>query len=329
MTHSATTTSLNSATPGDILLDAGTNELEVLVFTLCGGSFGVNVAKVREVIRPVPTVAAPHQHKSVVGMFNIRGVVLPVVDLAKHLGMVHAEGKKPTEGRVIITEFNGRRAGFLVDSVEQIHRLSWSKVKPSPDLRLTGTQSNSICSTTGIIELKDRLIQMVDFESVADSILSEKRLHIGKVENSEGVDRGSKRVILVEDSPFMRQLMTDIFVKSGYTKVEVYSDGQQAWDAIAAPGAPIDAVVSDIEMPRMDGLHLTKRIRENPALKQVPVVLFSSLISQDNLKKGTQVGASVQIPKPELMEMVLIVDRAVSGKPIDLSKPIEVRAMAA
>lgn len=319
----------------EILLDAGTNELEVLVFKMVDGWYGVNVAKVREVIRPAKTIAAPHQHPSVLGMFNIRGHVLPIVDLALHLDMKTPDAKGKAaggEGRVIITEFNGLRAGFLVDTVEQIHRMSWSKVRPTPDVGHgvvrtvnAGGKDRVPSATTGIIELGNRLVLMVDFESVADAILTNEKLHLARVENTEGVDRESKRVILAEDSPFMRDLMTRIFRESGYAKVEVYADGQAAWDAINTPGEPIDAIVSDIEMPRMDGLHLTKRIRDLAHMKNVPIVLFSSLVSDDNLKKGQQVGATAQIPKPELGEMVRLVDRTVTGKPI-VSAPLAAKA---
>ncbi len=318
-------------TPGDILLDAGTNELEVLVFQMGKGWFGVNVAKVREVIRPAKTIAAPHQHPSVVGMFNIRGHVLPIVDLGLHLELKPIDQKGQTaagEGRVIITEFNGVRAGFLVDTVEQIHRLSWQKVRPSPDLSVgEGTHADPaahrvVSTTTGIVELGSRLVLMLDFESVADAILTSEKLHLTHVDNPDSIDRASKRVILAEDSPFMRELIARVFRDSGYTKAQMYSDGQAAWDAIssfAAAGEDIHAIVSDIEMPRMDGLHLTKRVRELPGFGAVPVVLFSSLISDDNKKKGQQVGASAQIPKPELEEMVRIVDRVVSGRPAQLT----------
>lgn len=317
---------------GDILLDAGTNEFEVLVFALADGHYGVNVAKVREVIKPIPLVASPNQHASVLGMFNIRGSVLPVVDLALHLGLRDATPMEDGKlvGRVIITEFNGLRTGFLVDAVDQIHRLSWSLVKPAPDLNVGnaagGTSGTS--SVTGTIELNKQLILMVDFESVADAILMEKRLHIPSVDNPLKVDRASKRVILCEDSPFMRKLMTEVLISSGYKKLEVYSDGQAGWDAIKAPGAKIDAIISDIEMPRMDGLRLTKLIKSEPRLEGVPVVLFSSLISEDNVKKGKQVGADVQVPKPQLLEMVQLVDKAVSGIAIssDPEKPVVIGA---
>lgn len=301
---------------GDILLDAGTNEFEVLVFSLSGGWFGVNVAKVREVIKPVPLVAAPAQQPSVLGMFNIRGAVLPVVDLAAHLSLrPPLDRNQELAGRVIITEFNGLRTGFLVDSVDQIHRLSWRDVKPTPDLRVDRASHSrpDAGSTTGTIQMGDRLVLMIDFESVADAILLEKRLRVGAVENELGVDRGSKRVLLVEDSPFMRGLMTEVLRESGYAKLEVYPDGQAAWEAVQAGGDSIDAIISDIEMPRMDGLTLTRQIKDHAPTRSVPVVLFSSLISDDNLKKGRQVGADVQMPKPELFAMVRLVDQAVSG----------------
>lgn len=322
------TTSTSSDIPnitGDILLEAGTNELEVLVFTLGDGAFGVNVAKVREVIRPRETNNVPRQHSSVLGMFNIRGAVVPVIDLAKHLG-IHRSGEAPPvqQGRVIITEFNGLRTGFLVDAVDQIYRMSWERVRPVPPTNTRGGQGEpAVSSTTGVIDLDGRLVLMIDFESVADSILMEKRLHVDSVPNDLNVPRSATRIVMVEDSPFMRGLVSEVFRRSGYSRLEVYDNGESAWNAIKADadatgqGSPIAAVVSDIEMPRMDGLHLTKLIKGHPALKSTKVVLFSSLISADNLKKGRQVGADVQVAKPELAEMVRLVDRLIAGVPME------------
>jgi two-component system, chemotaxis family, chemotaxis protein CheV len=321
--------------PGDILLDAGTNELEVLVFGLSGGWYGVNVAKVREVIRKQPTASAPHQHPSVIGMFSIRGSVLPVVDLAKHLELRARDGVGTTSDqrdlqRVIIMEFNRGRCGFLVDSVEQIHRMSWAKVRPAPDVNLmpgrAGAAPRLASATTGIIDIMQRLVQMIDFESVADSITSQDKLRVSAVENDLRVDRAGKRVVVAEDSPFMRTLIRQAFEASGYARIEVYGDGEAAWNGLSdSSRGPVAAVVSDIEMPRVDGLHLTKRIRENQATRSVPVLLFSSLISEDNRKKGEQVGATAQLAKPELAEIVRMVDRIVSGQPLNAA-PMSVAA---
>jgi two-component system chemotaxis response regulator CheV len=308
----------------DILLDAGTNELEVLVFTVGGTHFGVNVAKVREVIRAQPLTRSPDMPETVDGMFNMRGQIISVVDLRKHL-RIASKGDAAAE-RWIVTEFNGLRTGFRVDSVDQIHRLSWSLVKPAPDVDSIAEGGYSTC--TGVIDLKGNLVLMLDFESIADSILMQKKLLVEHVENELGVDRASKRVIMCEDSPFIRSRILQALRVAGYANSTVVSDGQAAWELLeqaAARGERVDAVVSDIEMPRMDGLHLTRRIKESPQLRSTPVILFSSLISADNRKKGEQVGADLQIAKPELAEMVKLIDRAVSG---NLVQQNSVRAAA-
>ena len=244
---------------GDILLEAGTNEFEVLVFGLGDQFFGVNVAKVREVLQPLPVVQIPHKHPSVIGFIHVRGTTLTLIDLNAHLSAKKLATSDGSEGTIIITEFNAVRIGFLVTKVERIHRLSWSKLLPIPTLNFKMADGHQAGCTTGALDLDDQLVLMVDFESVADSILMQDKLKIKSVDNPLGVDRGSKRVIIAEDSPFMRNQLGRIMRTSGYSKVELYSDGLAAWEAITSgEGAPIDAIVSDIEMPRMDGLHLTK-----------------------------------------------------------------------
>ncbi len=315
---------------GDILLEAGTNEFEVLVFRLGDRGFGVNVAKVREVLQPLPVIDVPHKHPSVIGLIHVRGTTLTLIDLNQHLRSVPRQKSDGAEGTIIITEFNAVRIGFLVDEVERIHRLSWTKLLPIPTLKFADSDGLKIGCTTGALDIDGRLILMVDFESVADAILMQEKLKIRSVENQLGVDRPSKRVIIAEDSPFMRNQLGRIMRTSGYSKVELYSNGQAAWEAISSgEGAPIDAIVSDIEMPRMDGLHLTKLIKESSQFKEIPVVLFSSLISKDNANKGMQVGATVQIPKPDLPEMVQLVDRIVSGEAVDQTNVGQVSLQAA
>lgn len=308
-----------SGITGEILLDAGTNELEVLVFRLGDRGFGVNVAKVREVIQPPEIIEVPNRHPSVMGLITLRGSTLTLIDLRSHLVISEASDLEDENRTVIVTDFNGIRIAFLVDKVERIHRISWEKVLPIPNISFNAQNDFSTMGcTTGSIDLDGRLVLMLDFESISDSILSQDKLHVESVENPDGVDRASKRVIFVEDSPFMRNQIQNILRNSGYEKLEVYSDGLAAWNAIEREDeAPIDAIVSDIEMPRMDGLHLTKLIKNSPRHKHIPVVLFSSLISEDNANKGVQVGANVQIPKPELPEMVRLIDRIVSGQSVD------------
>ncbi|MGD1914688.1 MAG: chemotaxis protein [Phycisphaerales bacterium] len=298
--------------PG-ILLNAGTNELEVLVFTIGGSVCGVNVAKVREVVRWTAPTQTPNLHPSVDGMFKLRGEVIALVDLARHLDMDSCQADED-DRRVIVTEFNGRRTAFVVDSVEQIHRLSWQAVEPVPDLNGFAGQvppsDRAVSACTGVLNLNDRLVLMIDFESVADSIVFDDRLHKPEIESPpEGLDRSQIRVVVAEDSGFMRDLLRQMLVGAGFGAVEEFEDGQAAWDRLSDESAsPVDILVADIEMPRIDGLHLTTRLRESHNLKDMPVVLFSSLVTEDNRKKGEQVGANAQIAKPELARVVSVVD---------------------
>lgn len=300
---------LSDSTPcqrDEILLESGTNELEVLIFGLGAQSYGVNVAKVREVILPVSIAASPGQPTNVMGMFNLRGVVLPLVDLHSYFG-IEPVNDDPANHRIIVTEFNGAQAAFKVERVEHIHRISWQAMRTVPDE--TGSDHMSV---TGITEIGDKLVLMLDFESIFDSISMQNALHITSVENELGVDRGSVQVFIAEDSKFIRNIMMNVLTGSGYTNVTEFNNGQDCWDAIVAGangnGTKPDILITDIEMPRMDGLHLTRKVRATPALATMPVLLFSSLITNDTRHKGDAVGADQQIAKPELPKLVQIVD---------------------
>ncbi|MEM9347458.1 MAG: chemotaxis protein [Planctomycetota bacterium] len=292
----------------EILLESGTNELEVLVFHLAGQSYGVNVAKVREVILPVKAAANPDQPEAVVGMFNLRGKVLPLVDLHDYFKLGPQTHDGPDQRRIIVTEFNGQMGAFLVDAVEHIHRLSWQNMREVPSIH----EGANHFSVTGVTEINGKLILMLDFESIVDHIALNDQLHIKQVDNTLGVDRGSKRVYLAEDSRFIGGLMIDLLHNSGYTQAKLFRNGGLAWEALNElkqnGEAPPDLLVSDIEMPQMDGLALTRHIKEDPAFCEIPVILFSSLITPDTLHKGQQVGALKQINKPQLSELVQIID---------------------
>ncbi len=305
----------DGGTPGGILLDAGTNELEVLVFRMGTQHYGVNVAKVREVIRGETPSEPPKMHPSVLGMINKRGSLIPLVDLGRHLGLGTIDPKKIGEARIIVTEFNGMVVGFVVEAVERIHRIGWDRVQSVPEL---GDRDESInySTCTGIIQFDEYLLLMIDFESITDSIRMEDKLHVAHVENELGVERRQVRIVMAEDSSFMRDAIGTVFRASGYTSLTIHPDGASAWNAInegASRGEIPDIVISDIEMPGMDGLRLTKQIKSDARLAGIPVVLFSSLITPENHKKGEQVGADMQISKPELPEIVRIVDRFVHG----------------
>jgi two-component system chemotaxis response regulator CheV len=302
-----------SASKSDILLESGTNELEVLVFNLAGQRYGVNVAKVREVILPVKATASPDQPEAVMGMFNLRGKVLPLVDLHDYFNLGPSEQTGPDNRRIIVTEFNGQMGAFRVDAVEHIHRMSWKNMREVPSIH----EGANHFAVTGVTEINGKLILMLDFESIVDHIALNDQLHIKQVENILGVDRESKRVYLAEDSAFIGKLMIDLLHNSGYTQAKLFRNGGLAWQALTelkTNGQPMpELLISDIEMPQMDGLALTRNIKEDPALSDIPVILFSSLITPDTLHKGQQVGALKQINKPQLSELVQLIDQYFTG----------------
>lgn len=297
----------------DILLESGTNELEVLVFKLAGQSYGVNVAKVREVILPVKATASPDQPETVMGMFNLRGKVLPLVDLHDFFNLGPTEENIAKTQRIIVTEFNGQMGAFLVDAVDHIHRLSWKDMREVPSLH----ENESHVAVTGVTEINDKLILMLDFESIVDHIAMNDQLHIKHVENTLGVDRETKRVFLAEDSILIGKLMVDLLHNSGYIQAKLFRNGGLAWQALCdlkRQGEPLpELLISDIEMPQMDGFALTRNIKEDAALAGIPVILFSSLITPDTMHKGHQVGALKQMNKPQLKGLVELVDQYFNG----------------
>lgn len=299
-----------------ILLESGTNELEVLVFRLAHHAFGVNVAKVRSVI-PMAEITPLHgAHPSVLGVFRLRDVVMPCVSLARHL--VIAEPTK--ESTVLVTELNQQQLAFAIDSVERIHRLSWEKILPLPPLA-----EFSKAPVTAIANIANKIVLMLDLESI-HSRISDQLHDPTAVPNPNEVPRESKRLIVAEDSPTVRNAVRQTLKESGYVNVRMFENGLEAWNFIeqATQGgtwqAAGDLLVTDIEMPQMDGLHLTKKIKDSPSLKGLPVLLYSSIVTADNTKKGKAVGADAQIAKTELHQIVEWADK-LTGQASPRSNP--------
>ena len=292
----------------DILLESGTNELEILVFRLADYTFGINVAKVREVF-PLPEITVlPKAHSSILGVFRLRDAVIPCVSLRKHLQVT-----EPTiEKTLILAELNQQQTAFVVDAVERIHRLSWEKVLSMPAL---GDFQNT--PVTSIAKIDERLIIMLDFEMINAQVTDS--LHSATaIANTQNVPRNQMRILVADDSPTVRRAMASTLEASGYTNVQMFENGKLAWEhieekfrATGSLAAVGDLLVSDIEMPQMDGLHLTKRIKENANLKALPVLLYSSIVTPDNQKKGQAVGANAQISKPELHRIVEWADKLI------------------
>ncbi len=291
-----------------ILLESGTNELEVLVFGLGGQRFGVNVAKVREVIEPSPVTVLPEMHEKVMGMFRLRDSVIPLINLPKCLGT--PEPKSNTAGNTIVMEFNEYRVGFFVDEVNYIHRVNVSGIQSLPDLE--GVRDAPV---TYIVKIDEDLIPMIDFERIVFDISGFDMLAIDPATAEQKEHRSKIKILLAEDSHTMRRIIQENLGTAGYTDVTGCTDGLHAWETLEADldehggVTSFDFLVSDIEMPKMDGLKLTRTLKEHQKLKHIPVVVCSSIASPDNEKKCKAVGADAQITKPQLNLLVDLVDK--------------------
>ena len=293
----------------NILLDAGTNELEVVEFHLDEGGYrghyGVNVAKVLEIIRLQPVTAMPQmRHPAVLGAFPHRdGRVVPLVDLAMYLGKKREVTQEP---KIIVTEFNNIITGFLVSGVNRIHRLSWQEVE-APGGFLQNMSRNAI---TGVVRLEGRVVFILDMEAIVGELDPALAIRLDGALGG-GIDAATYTVLHADDSGNVRNLVKRLMEESGRFKVIQVTNGEEAWSVLdkfrreeEKGGTPVaervQAVITDIEMPRMDGLTLCRKIKEDPRLKYLPVALFSSLITDRLEHKGESVGADAQFAKPDL-----------------------------
>lgn len=291
-----------------ILLESGTNELEIVEFTIGNEHYGINVIKVREIIALMPPTKLPNSHPSLSGVIHLRGEVLPVINLAKVLG--YAERGSQTEDRYIITEMNQMKVAFHVHSVSRIHRISWTDIEKPTDLA-QGEKGGLV----GVIKFPDKMVLLLDFEKIVVDMNPQSGIHKGQLRDLGPRQRSTKRIMIAEDSAILRKLLEETLGEAGYSNITFFRDGKEAWDALEANQEKIKDIVqlliTDIEMPQMDGLHLTKRVKDNPNLKELPVVIFSSLISDELRHKGEQVGADAQLTKPDIVNLIKVVDELI------------------
>ena len=295
-----------------ILLESGTNELEIMEFTVGGELFGINIAKIREIMRAQETKKMPNSHNFVEGIFKQRGEVITVIDLAKCLNIERSENK--SHDIFILTHFNKLNFAFRVESVVGIDRVSWEDIKKPDKVIYSGEDSVA----TAIAEYKDRLITILDFEKIIADISPETSITLDRLDELGDRVESQKKILVAEDSMMLSNLIIGFLHKSGYKNTVKFNNGKEAWNYLTEAkesGLPISnyvsCIVSDIEMPLMDGHRLTKLIKTDDELKHIPVILFSSLISDELRIKGKEVGADEQITKPEIVELVSIIDRLI------------------
>lgn len=299
-----------------ILLESGTNEVELLEFVLGGQSFGVNVAKIQCALPhdPAGITRVVLSHPSVLGVLLYRGHTIPLVDLAAELGIAPGDAG---ERRIdLVMRFNNATTAFLVDGVERIHRVSWERIQPMSDV-LGGTD----LVFTGSVDIDGREVLLADMERIVADVLPRPPALAEPEPGAAAprLERAAAGVLVVEDSSIVRAMLVGTLRSHGYERLTECDNGRAAYELLAElkaacerQGRPlrerVALVISDIEMPQMDGLTLCRRIREQLGLGDLPVVMFSSLIDEQMVHKCRSVGASGWTAKSDLDRLLRLVD---------------------
>lgn len=316
----------------NILLETGTNELEIVEFYIdepdYRGYYGINVAKVVEIIREQPITVMPEmRHPSVVGAFLYRnGRVVPLIDLSVYLG---GEPIKNSDSRVIITEFNMVMNSFIVSGVNRIHRLSWLDIEPPGKFIQTMSQS----SITGVVKMDNRVVFILDLEAIVADLHPALAIRMNTDGEPHEMPEHPYKIIHADDSGSIRRLILSLLQKEGRFEVTQAEDGMKAWNMLTSfrdkaveENRPItdfvEGIITDIEMPNLDGLTLTKQIKEDSVLKIIPVAVFSSLINNSLIAKCTKVGADAQFAKPDLQSLSDSMYRLIKSKELRDSNKI-------
>ncbi len=291
-----------------ILLESGTNEIEVMEFTINDNLYGINVAKVREILMPAPVKHMPHSHPAVEGIFRPPDIVLTVVDLPRYLLGVECE--KGPKDLFIVTNFNKMNIAFRVHTVVGISRISWQDIQ-KPDKTVAGGDEGV---ATGIAQCGGDLVTILDFEKIVAEIAPETTIQLSEIDRLGHRERRDSPIMVAEDSVLLSRMIAEALHKSGYANVEMFPDGRELWNKIQiyrdedSLDENVAVVITDIEMPQMDGHRLTKLIKDDEKLKKIPVIIFSSLITEEMRRKGKELGADEQMSKPEIGRLVEVID---------------------
>lgn len=293
----------------NILLENGTNELEILEFNLAGNSYGINVAKIKEIINYQEVTPVPNAHPSIEGIFMPRDTMITAIDLKNCLQL----GASEPGGLFIVTNFNKLDIAFHVDSVVGIHRVSWKEIiKPNATV-------NSVDAgvATGIVKFDEKLVIILDFEKIVADINPETGLKMTEINELRNRSRNTVPILIAEDSALLNQLIVDSLSRAGYDNINHTENGQQAYDFImkwkeeGTLDQHVKCLITDIEMPQMDGHHLLKLVKSDEETKHIPVIIFSSLVNEEMKKKGEALGADAQLSKPEIGNLVKEIDKLV------------------
>lgn len=301
----------------EILLESGTNEIEIMEFTIADNLFGINVAKVREIMMPSPVKPMPHSHPAVEGVFRPRDEVITVIDLPAYLNLPPSENGR---NLFIITHFNQIYVAFRVHTVVGIDRISWGGIQ-KPDKTIYGGKDGI---ATGLATFEDRLITILDFEKIVADIAPSTGIQLSDIDKLGVRPISDRRILIAEDSLLLSSMICAALQKAGYEKIEKFDNGKEAWDYLTELRNSMQegddvleraaCIITDIEMPQMDGHRLTKLVKRDPILKTIPVIIFSSLISSEMEIKGKSLGADEQLSKPEIGHLITVIDQLLARR---------------
>ena len=293
----------------DILLESGTGEVEVIEFRANDVNYAINVIKVKEIIdMPASGVTKmPESKKEIAGLILCRDEILPVIDL-KYI--LNREKSSELGQRLIVCEFNKVKVAFNIDDIIGVHRIKWS------DIRKPNNMFDESLAVGNIV-LNGKIIVMLDFEKIVTDISPKSGISEDRLVSVEYKDRSELKLVLADDSPLIRKLLRETLTKAGFTNMKIFDDGEQALDYLEGLKKDlgksfvkeVQLLITDIEMPQMDGLTLTRKVKEDEVLKRLPVIIFSLLITDDLRHKGESVGADAQLSKPEIEELIGVVDQ--------------------
>jgi two-component system chemotaxis response regulator CheV len=290
----------------NILLESGTGEVEILEFVINQKHYAINIIKVKEVINTTNLTKLPDSHPAIAGLTLCRDKIITLIDLKYILEKQH---KTEIESTIILCEFNKIQVAFSIDSIVGVNRIKWDKITKPDDISI-----NSL--VIGNIVINDKIILLLDFEKIVTDISPSTGISEDKIIDIAYKDRSNVKLILADDSPLIRRLLKDTLTKAGFNNLKIFDDGKQVLEYLLELVQEknskfiedVNVLISDIEMPQMDGHTLTRKIKEHSILKKLPVILFSSLITADLKHKGESVGADAQLSKPEIGELVTCID---------------------
>ncbi len=293
-----------------ILLESGTNEVEFLIVNLGPQRYGINVSKICQITVYDPAVISliPASHPEIIGVMAFRDETITIIDLSIHL---KRKDELPQKRLLVVTEFNGRRTGFIVDTVSRIERTGWDEFEPIA----ASAGDVATASVLGTLRKPEGIILIIDLETILAALDPSMNIETYATEiKSSSVRRDQVRILHCEDSALVQKLVYKVLSEGGFSDIVQAKNGEQGLELLNSTPSKFDIIISDIEMPKMDGLTLCRRLRNDKRFTEMPVLFFSSLINEQMLSKCRAVGGNAAFSKPQIGQLASAVDDFLSRR---------------